>query len=101
MYVTLCSVQKFSVVLTTWFEPTHRDVWFRSLKNLKLTFSWSLERSPWFKCDRVDCTNPDCAVDILLAVLLADGDGDDDLGDGDHGQDGDMDMRNNDDQNQR
>ena len=73
-----------------------------------------MERSPWFKCDRVDCTNPDCAVDILLAVLLADGDGDDDLGDGDDdlgdgdddggdddGQDGDMDMRNNDDQNQR
>ena len=71
----------------------------RSLKILKLTLSWSLERSPWFKCDRVDCTNPDCAVDILLAVLLADGDGDDDLGDDDDGQDGDMDMKNNDNQN--
>ena len=54
-------------------------------------------------------------MDILLAVLLADGDGDDDLGDDDDdlgdddddlgddddGQDGDMDMMNNYDQNQR
>ena len=42
----------------------------------ELTLGWSLEKSPWFKRDRVDCANPDRAVDVLLAVFLF-GDGDD------------------------
>ena len=47
-----------------------------------------MEESPWFKRDRVDCTNPDRTVDVLLAVLLADDGIDGDCGGCDDDHDG-------------
>ena len=50
-----------------------------------------MEKSPWFKRDRVDCANPDRAVDVLLAVLLSDdGIDDDDKGGYGSGDDDDV-----------
>ena len=48
-----------------------------------------MEKSPWFKCHRVDRANSDRAVDVLLAVLLSDDGIDDDDKGGDGGGDDD------------